>query len=58
MDITGFTIDDVSVSWADNTEMAYIDQGDDKIETSKVNMTTLCIQWLALNDPDSLSEGE
>ena len=54
--ISGFTFDEVNVSW--RGDCAYIDQGDDAIETTKDNMTQIAIQWLALNCPEALTEGE
>ncbi|MDB4261690.1 hypothetical protein N9878_02350 [bacterium] len=54
--ITGFTFDGVNVSFenAKKHDVVSINQGEEVIETTPSNMIELCIQYLALNDPDAL----
>ena len=57
--ITGFTFEGVSIDFV-NAEQGVVGiyQGDDAVETTPKNMTEICIQWLALHDPDVLRGGD
>ena len=55
-EITGFTIEDAHISWDDDFEMAYIDQGESQVEVSKETMTQMAIQWLCLHAPEVIKE--
>ena len=50
--ITGFTFGGVNVDFSGGLVGIY--QDDDAVETTKENMTEICIQWLAFHDPDVL----
>ncbi len=55
-EITGFTIEDVQISWDDDFKMAYIDQDECQVEINKESMTKIAIQWLCLHAPEVIKE--
>ena len=55
-EITAYSFGGVNISWKDEANMAYIDQGDDSVEIEKDLMTQIAIQWLCLHAPKAIKE--